>query len=509
MLSDAEEQEMQLARGGGGGDGDGGGGGEHYPFSEEPEPLSAGIDILHDPHDSRRRSRSSGYNREIHLNHHDPMLDVGIMHPADPMMARYSPHDPVIGSLGSHDPMIAGPHPRQSTHESLPQNNIDPSAQGQHQGHTQDLLIPTLHPPMYQQVHVPYRSNFDFSLMESFAAEQRQLRSPTFGIGGAAPNGNGMGAEIRRRLAQNGIVAKEGNDDGPGLRFPQKHQDPMDADLIGNGDGIAVIGGGGGDGPDLGDPISPNPDLDSRFSQKRQRKLSHSNPNPRRQAKLAMFEGGGGLGSSSQPSALPHSTSFGGNLFGGTSYGNRPIGPHRSATADSGHDRPYRFSFYSNAMSQTIHARSLSELPAEGQTFEDLFLGRTGSSDGGGPGSAGNGTGGPGGSAGASVVDTAQTTPTANRTPRPGTPASAPGPGADSSKLKDGLLGKATTRSNIFSGGANGAANGAGPTGPPGPGDVNDDPERSTWWLDVLSPTDEEMRMLSKVCALFLANNYK
>ncbi|EPQ59199.1 cora-domain-containing protein [Gloeophyllum trabeum ATCC 11539] len=43
--------------------------------------------------------------------------------------------------------------------------------------------------------------------------------------------------------------------------------------------------------------------------------------------------------------------------------------------AGQGHDRPYRFSFYSNALSATIHARSLSELPAEGQTFENLFAG--------------------------------------------------------------------------------------------------------------------------------------
>jgi len=27
----------------------------------------------------------------------------------------------------------------------------------------------------------------------------------------------------------------------------------------------------------------------------------------------------------------------------------------------------------------------------------------------------------------------------------------------------------------------------------------SDDPEARTWWLDVLSPTDEEMRMLAKV----------
>lgn len=37
---------------------------------------------------------------------------------------------------------------------------------------------------------------------------------------------------------------------------------------------------------------------------------------------------------------------------------------------------PYRFSFYSNAFPTTIHARTLAELPEDGQSFEDLFNGR-------------------------------------------------------------------------------------------------------------------------------------
>ncbi|EIM87810.1 cora-domain-containing protein [Stereum hirsutum FP-91666 SS1] len=86
-----------------------------------------------------------------------------------------------------------------------------------------------------------------------------------------------------------------------------------------------------------------------------------------------------------------------------------------------GHDRPYRFSFYSNLLSATIHARSLSELPAEGQTFEELFTAAGGS----------------------------------------------------------GLASKTALNDR----------------GPGGAGD----PELHTWWLDVLSPTDEEMKMLSQV----------
>jgi len=40
--------------------------------------------------------------------------------------------------------------------------------------------------------------------------------------------------------------------------------------------------------------------------------------------------------------------------------------------------KPYRFSFYSNGLKATIHARNLCELPADGQSFEELFLGKDG-----------------------------------------------------------------------------------------------------------------------------------
>ncbi|KAH8118630.1 cora-domain-containing protein [Phellopilus nigrolimitatus] len=84
--------------------------------------------------------------------------------------------------------------------------------------------------------------------------------------------------------------------------------------------------------------------------------------------------------------------------------------------SQAGHERPYRFSFYSNALSATIHARSLSELPAEGQTFEDLFSG----------------------------------------------------------------LGSRNVSGRL----------------------LPDDEEPCAWWLDVMSPTDEEMKLLSKVFSI-------
>ncbi|KAI0031821.1 hypothetical protein K488DRAFT_51232 [Vararia minispora EC-137] len=95
--------------------------------------------------------------------------------------------------------------------------------------------------------------------------------------------------------------------------------------------------------------------------------------------------------------------------------------PILSAGVGGGHDRPYRFSFFSNTLSATIHARSLSELPADGQTFEDLFLG-----------ASGNG----------------------------------------------GAMPAVPRYKNL---------NGE---------------EGHTWWLDILSPTDEEMKMLAQVFGL-------
>lgn len=44
-------------------------------------------------------------------------------------------------------------------------------------------------------------------------------------------------------------------------------------------------------------------------------------------------------------------------------------------TGSYGNEKQYRFTFYSNALPNTIHARHLYELPAPGQTFEELLMG--------------------------------------------------------------------------------------------------------------------------------------
>ncbi|KAG5650119.1 hypothetical protein H0H81_000616, partial [Sphagnurus paluster] len=108
----------------------------------------------------------------------------------------------------------------------------------------------------------------------------------------------------------------------------------------------------------------------------RQRKLSHSNPHPRTHrkglaGKMALFEAPHDS-SNSGLSAMASRLSVGLGRHQPNMYGH--VLPETSITT-TGHDRPYRFSFYSNALAATIHARSLSELPADGQTFEQLFGG--------------------------------------------------------------------------------------------------------------------------------------
>jgi magnesium transporter len=115
-------------------------------------------------------------------------------------------------------------------------------------------------------------------------------------------------------------------------------------------------------------------------------------------------------------------------------------------------ERPFRFSFYSNALPSTIHARSLSEIPADGQTFEDLFVGSKNLSErhewDEGMSEGGEKTGG-------------ATTPTGINGSASGAP------------LKSGGLRSAMR--------------------------TDEDTEDNTWWLDVLCPTDAEMRTFSKV----------
>ena len=208
------------------------------------------------------------------------------------------------------------------------------------------------------------------------------------------------------------------------------------------------------------------------FHRRRQRKLSQSNPVHRRQGKLALFEGFGTQGAAAEGEAgeigapplkaarQPKNLGPSSNGFSGYS------------DAAPGHDRPYRFSFYSNALPVTIHARSLAELPAEGQSFEDLFKGRNQGAD---ETQRTNGEG--------TDYGSIRTAPRGSDA----MPSGGLDPTAMGGKLS--MLARAA-----------GTASKQNPNGG-GPPDVtaDEDPEAFTWWLDVLSPSDEEMRMLSKV----------
>ncbi|KDQ08860.1 hypothetical protein BOTBODRAFT_37558 [Botryobasidium botryosum FD-172 SS1] len=344
---------------------------------------------------------------EIHLNHHDPMLD--------------------------------------GTPAGTPPDHMSPEV------HTNGM--PMYQPAHYQAApqyqHAQYRPNvFDFSLLETFAKDERQT------LGLKSPLGDGMNnaaSDLRRRLAQSGIP-----------------QDPTDAPIS------AENGGSGGD---------------LNFATRRQRKLSQGNSeNPRRTAgKLALFEGLNRQPLLPQTSGKPGMDSHRSgshvlfsNLDGA---GGDHVPNANNPGAYTGHDRPYRFSFYSNALPSTIHARSLSELPAEGQSFEDLFFGK-------------------GGGEAAAPREGMESAP---KTPRPGTPGISDFAGAGSAfaRPKEGLLAKAATAAAAARGGsagANGAtANG---NGNGGSAALPQDIEGNTWWLDILCPTDDEMKLLSKVFSI-------
>lgn len=265
--------------------------------------------------------------------------------------------------------------------------------------------------PMYQaNVSAP---SFDFMPMEEFAAEEKA----TLGI--SSPQHRFASPAAQASTSQVGLDSA-GQPDDNGTETPR--------------------------------PRTP-----------RQRRLSQSISQPRSHrkgigGKLALFEGHSGEPPLSLPGKLgiPVANERPNRI----SFLDEPLGPSTSAPGGfsgivgpgSGHDRPYRFSFYSNTLPSTIHARSLSELPAEGQSFADLFTGIT-------IPDAVPYTNAP-------VLDgngkrSSTSKPPGSYFPKP--------PQADKpGHMSGGMLG----------------------------GGYHDG---TTWWLDIQNPTDEEMKMLSKV----------
>ncbi|GAA5919316.1 hypothetical protein JCM1841_004334 [Sporobolomyces salmonicolor] len=223
----------------------------------------------------------------------------------------------------------------------------------------------------------------------------------------------------------------------------------------------------------------------------RQRKLSESVAPGRYRRKLALFEGAGddlgGAGTSERtaddrPSfrnILDTKTPLLNDKRVGGGYGSG--GGAGSGERQAAGPRPYRFSFYSNSLPSTIHARSLAEIPADGQTFEELFVGHKEQH----------------------YEDDLRHVHLDQRLAQFHTP---PQSGTGSNTPNLGMMGSLNGSKNGAGGGGGGP--GAAPSGiATGKGqrprtavmrsDV--DAEANTWWLDVMCPTDQEMKVLSKV----------
>ena len=408
--------------------------------------LTRGYNPL-DP-DVRERQRTLDVDMALHLS-----LARRESISASPVVTTLSPRDRDHDEPRPHAPDTSAIFPGLSLHEEqelslargAPPSTIDEAGEPYQrtptpedlrmphlsQGHDPSLLVSLDHDrrsdpdpalPMYQAALIQDHSNFNFGPMEEFAAAEKARL--------------GLSASPERH---------------PPLIRHRASQGPEGA------------------GPGEGSAGSPT---DSPFPLRRsarQRKLSHSNAAPRRQGrKMALFEGSAGA----PPASLARATHlFASGVPGAMStLSSEEHLPTASPPtgAGTGHDRPYRFSFYSNGLSATIHARSLSELPAEGQAFEDLFGGASG-------------LGAMGGDAGA--VGPIHI------------------PAAPQSNGHSSFHGSSAAGGAMYAnGGNNGNNNGSSKTA------LNDqrlgnDPEGQTWWLDVLSPTDEEMKMLSRVRA--------
>lgn len=312
----------------------------------------------------------------------------------------------------------------------------------------------------------PARNAYDFAAMEEFAAQEREKQ-----LGGMP---SGSPADGMRHRRSTGAASEDQMAQHPGS---------YDTEMERTNTMSAF-----GDEPES-TTLSPK-ETDSAqghqsFHRRRQRKLSQSNPVMRRGGRLALFEGIGSHGAAEDGAATGIPAA---DATGPVAYKARaPKNPLSAATgngfapytdAPAGHDRPYRFSFYSNNLPVTIHARTLAELPAEGQSFEDLFKGRATMDET--RGSAAEGSGLDKNSVDSSARRSTTGTDTPERDPN------MPQPNGKMSLLAR-AAGAAATKG--------GAGGGPGPTD----GSPDHDPEAFTWWMDVHSPTDEEMRMLSKV----------
>lgn len=320
--------------------------------------------------------------------------DVAYHHPitmVDELEARATfPHSPHTHLSQGHDPsLLVSTHQLNVSMDPV-ETEVDHSMGG----------LPMYQPNAFQQS----RTRFDFSTMEEYAKDEKTR------LGLSSPK---AGNEV--------LDASQGPEGGPSSQA------------------------------NTSTPFSIPP------RRIRERKLSSSNAVSTRRGKMALFEqsvNGGAmpsLGGSSRMSNGPHITIPTSVPERGVPSSSENLPALPTATSGTGHDRPYRFSFYSNSLAATIHSRSLGELPAEGQSFEDLFSGVSTSTE-------------PGTTRPIPIPNSGATTPKTNG--KGDGPNFAPRMGFPSNGNRDGS---------------------------------GTDTELETWWLDVTAPTDEEMKMLSKV----------
>ncbi|GAA5875407.1 hypothetical protein JCM16303_000614 [Sporobolomyces ruberrimus] len=288
---------------------------------------------------------------------------------------------------------------------------------------------------------------FDFSILEDFASEERESTGKP--IPAARRRGGGdhrSGAESSTSPPSYGISSSNSRSNPRTGAFSSGSE----------GDAPGTMGG-------------------------RRRRLSESVAPGRHRPKVALFEGSGDAGGSdAQPptfrSILDTRTPLLANDKrnpNDTGYG---TGRPRTNDRKSNGPRPYRFSFYSNALPSTIHARSLAEIPGEGQTFEELFIGRKENQY---------------------EDDLAHV----GLDPR-----------LAQFRNSNSQSGTSTPNLNGHTASVAGSINGVGQMGAPAgvPTSRGDrqrtavmrsdaDAESNTWWLDVMCPTDAEMKVLSRV----------
>ncbi|KAG8852511.1 CorA metal ion transporter, partial [Serendipita sp. 405] len=270
-----------------------------------------------------------------------------------------------------------------------------------------------------------YRSRFDFSCLETFAAEERSRL------------GIGKGFEWNK---------------GSGRRKGTRSEE--------TGDATTVIPEGAIPEAELPGAASKEAKDQSDTTQK---PFGLNLPAPRKTTgKLAQFESATAslppldLPPTASPMLMPSAPP---NTVPALSdQPIAPLPPFPTSAAGWEHTQsPFRFSFYSNSLRSTIHARSLCEIPADGQTFEELFMGKT--------------LFGTGGSS------TTAKSPAGSAVPNNAKAMNLP---------MDGLAGKRDLGS-----GRAASRYGELPT-------WKDEEDAHSWWMDILCATDEEMRVLSK-----------